>query len=488
MSAVLKDFDIVIVGATGDLALRKLLKALYYRCRDRQLPTNGRILCASRAPLDRDGYLGLVEEAAQKYIPEEHRQPDEWSRFLARVDYMPLDAMDGDSYTELARRLNEYPSRVRVYYLSTGSRLFAPVSRHLRDKGLITPESRIVLEKPVGDGLAGAHEINRQVLECFDESQVFRIDHYLGKEPVQNLMVLRFGNTMFESLWHQTYIDHIQITVAESLGVEGRAGFYDHTGALRDMVQSHLLQLLCIIAMEPPPSIEPNVVRDEKLKVIRSLRPITGRDVDKYVVRGQYQSGAVGGQPVPAYVEESGVDPDSETETFVALKAHIDNWRWATVPFYLRTGKRLANRVSEIVVHFKDVPHSIFGEAELPANRLTIRLQPSEEIGLSLSGKRIGTGMDVRDLELHLEEDQRGVDHVPDAYERLLIDAIEGRATLFVRRDELEAAWEWIEPITDRWRSQRAKPDQYVSSTWGPTAAAALLARDNREWDAGSDG
>ena len=483
----LHDFDIVIVGATGDLALRKLIPALYYRCRDGQLAADGRILGASRANLDRNGYIAMLEDAGERFIPAEHREADEWRRFLARVDYTSVDAFDCESYRDLAMKLSEYPDRVRVFYLSTGSKLFAPVCRCLHELDLITPQSRVVLEKPVGEDLVSSRDINEQVLDCFDEEQVFRIDHYLGKEPVQNLMVLRFGNTMFESLWHQTYIDHIQITVAENLGVEGRAGFYDHTGALCDMVQSHLLQLLCIIAMEPPPSIDADVVRDEKLKVLRALRPLRGRDIDKYVVRGQYQAGAVNGHPVPAYVDEPGVARQSETETFVALRANIDSWRWAKVPFYLRTGKRLARQVSEIVVQFKDVPHSIFGESDISANRLTIRLQPKEEISLLLSGKRIGTGMTVRDLELNLEEDHRGVDHVPDAYERLLIDAIGGRATLFVRRDELAAAWQWIQPITERWKEKGGRPDHYVSSTWGPTAAASLLARDNREWDAGSD-
>ncbi len=487
MSSSLPDFDIVIVGATGDLALRKLYKALYYRCRDGQLPAAGRIIGASRAELDRDGFIAMLEESAAQYIPDEHRGAEDWQRFLSRIDYTPIDAFDCGSYRGLADRLAEHPDRVRVFYLSTGSKLFAPICNCLRELGLITPQSRVVLEKPVGNSLEGAHEINRQVLECFSEDQVFRIDHYLGKEPVQNLMVLRFGNTMFESLWHQSYIDHIQVTVAENLGVEGRAGFYDHTGALRDMIQSHLLQLLCIIAMEPPPSTDPDVVRDEKLKVLRSLRPITGSDVDRFVVRGQYQAGAVDGKPVPSYRDEPGVADDSNTETFVALKTYIDNWRWAEIPFYLRTGKRLARRMSEIVIQFRHVPFSIFGRSELNANRLIIRLQPNEEIRLQLSGKRIGTGMRVRDLQLHLDEDQRGVDHVPDAYERLLIDAIDGRATLFVRRDELEAAWRWVEPITARWEEDGGQPGRYVASTWGPTAAAALLARDNREWDAGAD-
>lgn len=486
MSDELQDFDIVIVGATGDLALRKLIPALYHRCRDGQLSANGRIIGVSRAKLDRDSYINMIEQAAEKFISAELRGEQQWQRFLKRLDYCPVDAFDGASYRGLADRLAEFPERVRVYYLSTGSNLFAPVCENLHELGLITPKSRVVLEKPVGHDLASSHEINEKIRTWFDEEQIYRIDHYLGKEPVQNLMVLRFGNTMFESLWHATYIDHIQITVAESLGVEGRAGFYDETGALRDMVQSHLLQLLCIIAMEPPPSIEANVVRDEKLKVLRALRPILGKDIDHYVVRGQYQAGAVDGQPVPDYTSEPNVAADSQTETFVAIKAYIDNWRWAKVPFYLRTGKRLASRQSEIVVQFKDVPYSIFGDADISANRLTIRLQPREEISLLLAGKRIGTGMTVRDLELHLDEDHRGVDHVPDAYERLLIDAIGGRATLFVRSDELAAAWKWIQPITEHWRSLGGKPDSYVASTWGPSKAERLMARDNREWDTGS--
>lgn len=487
MAVTCDDFDMVIIGATGDLAMRKLYRALYYRMRAGQLPATGRVIGASRTETDREGFLGLVEEAAGQRIPAADRAGAEWDKFLERLDYTPLDALDCDSYAALAERLAEHPERVRVFYLSTSSKLFAPICECLAAHGLITERSRIVLEKPIGEDLASAININADVLRYFDESQVFRIDHYLGKEPVQNLMVLRFGNTMFESLWHHTYVDHMQITVAESLGVEGRAGFYDHTGALRDMVQSHLLQLLCITAMEPPPSIAPDVVRDEKLKVLRALRPLEGRDIDSHVVRGQYLAGAVGGEPVPAYRDEPGVADDSDTETFVALKVHIDNWRWAKVPFYLRTGKRLARRISEIVVQFRAVPHSIFGDSALEPNRLVIRLQPEEGIRLELSGKRIGTGMDVRELELNLDEDQRGVDHVPDAYERLLVDALQGRATLFVRRDELEAAWRWIEPITDRWHERGGRPDTYVASTWGPTAAAGLLARDNRDWDDGTE-
>ncbi len=485
MTEALDDFDMVIVGATGDLAMRKLIRALYYRYRDGQLPPRGRVIGASRTQADREGYLRMIEEAAARHIPADDREPGMWQSFCERLDYVPLDALNGDSYGPLAQRLAEFPDRQRIFYLSTGSKLFAPVSRFLQQHGLITPRSRIVLEKPIGHDLASARQINADVMQWFDESQIFRIDHYLGKEPVQNLMALRFGNTMFESLWHHTYIDHIQITVAESLGIEGRAGTYDNTGALRDMVQSHLLQLLCIIAMEPPPSISPDVVRDEKLKILRSLRPIEGAEVNKRVVRGQYLAGAVDGKPVPSYRDEKGVDDASVTETFVAIKIHIDNWRWAKVPFYIRTGKRLARKMSEIVVHFRPVPHSIFGESPLTPNRLTIRLQPEEGIRLLLTGKRVGTGMSVRDLELNLDEDCRDVDHVPDAYERLLVDVIADRATLFVRRDELETAWRWVEPIGQHWLDTGGRPEPYVASTWGPTGAANLLARDDRAWDEG---
>ncbi len=484
---VVEPFDFVLFGATGDLAMRKLIRALYYRCKAGALPVEGRIIGAARSPLDRDGYVRLVDEAAKRFIPAEHREGEQWRRFLERLDYLELNALEPSAYDALAERLGAYPERVRIFYLSTGSSVFAPVAESLHRKGLITERSRIVLEKPLGHDLASAEVINEAVCRYFDESQVFRIDHYLGKETVQNLMVLRFGNMLFENLWHQKYIDHIQITVAETLGVEGRVEFYDKVGAMRDMVQSHLLQLLCIIAMEPPASLDPDAVRDEKLKVLRSLRPIIGRDVDTDVVQGQYTAGAVAGEAVPGYREESGVDDASNTATFVAMRLLIDNWRWSRVPFYLRTGKRLAQRTSEIVVQFKNVPHSIFDEEAHPLkpNRLVIELQPVEGIRMGLQGKRIGTAMTVRDLELNLGEDQRDLDHVPDAYERLLMDAIIGRATLFVRRDEMRAAWQFVEPILDRWAKLDRQPETYVASTWGPSAAAALLARDGHQWSKG---
>lgn len=478
-------FDMVVFGATGDLAMRKLIPALYYRCRDGQLPKDGRIIGASRSELSREQFIELVREAAQRFIPGKYREDEAWEKFETRLDYLTVNAKNSDDYLPLATLLAEAPDRVRVIYLATASSLFGPVCEYLKSHGLVTPQTRVVLEKPLGEDLESARAINDRVCSILDENQVYRIDHYLGKEPVQNLMVLRFGNILFESLWHRKYIDHIQISVAETVGVEGRVEFYDSTGAMRDMVQSHLLQLLCIVAMEPPSSLDPDAVRDEKLKVLRSMRPIIGRDVDAMVVRGQYRRGAVGTEMVPGYREEERVSSSSSTETFVAMKVLIDNWRWAQVPFYLRTGKRLARRGSEILVHFKDVPHSLFdGDGRgLQPNQLVIRLQPKEGIRLRLSGKRLGTGMAVRPLELNLDQNPRKKLHIPDAYERLLIDAIAGRATLFVRRDEMDAAWRWIQPILDHWEETDDDPFPYVASTSGPNAAAALLAKDQRSWD-----
>ncbi len=478
-------FDMVVFGATGDLAMRKLIPALFYRCRDGQLPDDGRIIGASRGDLSRDEFIAKVREASDRFIPRKFCEQEAWDRFEARLDYLKVDAKNGDDYAALANVLNEAPDRVRVIYLATGSSLFGPVCEHLKAHGVVTPQTRVVLEKPLGNDLESARAINDRVCSILDEAQVYRIDHYLGKEPVQNLMVLRFGNILFESLWHRKYIDHIQISVAETVGVEGRVEFYDNTGAMRDMVQSHLLQLLCIVAMEPPSSVDPDAVRDEKLKVLRSMRPIEGRDVDTMVVRGQYRKGVVGTEMVPGYRDEERVSSTSSTETFVAMKVMIDNWRWAQVPFYVRTGKRMPRRTSEILVQFKDVPHSLFDRdgRGLQPNQLVIRLQPKEGIRLRVSGKRLGTGMSVRPLELNLGENQRKKQHVPDAYERLLMDAISGNATLFVRRDEMEAAWRWIQPIIDHWEESDDDPYPYVSSTSGPNAAAALLAKDQRAWD-----
>jgi glucose-6-phosphate 1-dehydrogenase len=371
-------------------------------------------------------------------------------------------------------------------FLSTAPSLFTLTCDNLAAAGIVTPKSRIVLEKPLGHDRASAELINRNVGAIFAEHQIYRIDHYLGKETVQNLIALRFGNTLFEPLWRRGRIRHVQITVAEQLGVEGRGQFYDHTGALRDMVQNHLLQLVCILAMEPPPTSDPDAVRDEKLKVLRALRPILDRDVQAKTVRGQYKAGAVSGQTVPGYLDEEGVPADSTTETFVALKAEIDTWRWAGVPFYLRTGKRLQDRVTEIVITFEDVPHSIFedgGREGRSPNRLVIRLQPQESITLTILAKMPGEVMRLKPVNLALDLADSFKEKRVDAYERLLMDVVKGNLTLFMRRDELDAAWRWIDPIREGWARHDERIKSYVAGSWGPAASSALVGRDGFAWE-----
>ena len=373
----------------------------------------------------------------------------------------------------------------RVFYLATAPGLFGDICRKIGEHDLNTAKSRVVLEKPIGRDLASARQINDSVGQVFAEDQIYRIDHYLGKETVQNLMVLRFANTLFEPLWHAATIDHVQITVAETIGVEARGGYYDRSGALRDMVQNHILQLLCLVAMEPPTCLTADAVRDEKLKVLRALKPITSTNVGQKTVRGQYRAGASDGEPVPGYLEEIGGDRESRTETFVVLKAEVENWRWAGVPFYLRTGKRLPTRTSEIVIQFRPIPHSIFtvGADRITANQLVVRLQPDEGMTLSLMAKEPGPGgMRLRPAPLNLSFAETFKVRYPDAYERLLMDVVRGNPTLFMRRDEVEAAWSWIEPIIDAWNEQPEPPKPYAASTWGPSASIALIERDGRTW------
>jgi glucose-6-phosphate 1-dehydrogenase len=369
-----------------------------------------------------------------------------------------------------------------VFYLATGPSLFVPICRGLASVGL-NENARIVLEKPLGYDLRSSNAINDAVGEMFAEEQIYRIDHYLGKEPVQNLLALRFGNALFEPLWRREWVESIQITIAEELGVEARGDFYDNTGALRDMVQNHLLQLLSIVAMEPPHSMDSDSVRDEKLRVLRALKPIDPRDISKVAVRGQYHAGVVRGTAVPAYATEPGVKPESTTETFVALKVEIDNWRWAGVPFFLRTGKRLADRIAEIVVNFRPVPHSALGPTALRpgANRLVIRLQPNETIRLYCLAKQPGEGMNLSSVHLDLAFDQFFREGQMEAYQRLLLDVINGRLALFVRRDEQEAAWKWVEPILNEWAAAN-KPKPYAAGTWGPAASSAMLAQHGTCW------
>lgn len=476
-------FDFILFGGSGDLALRKLMPALYHLYRSLAFQPGSRIICVGRSVMQRETYLEKVEVKLQQYLPVESWDEVSWQQFSKHLYYISIDAHRSESYRVLKEHLSD-DGRPRVFYFSTHSSLYGIIAASLGAQGFIIPSARVVLEKPIGRDLASALAISGQMSNYFTESQIYRIDHYLGKETVQNLLVLRFANPLFESLWNLHYIDHIQISLSESIGVEGRGEFYEETGALRDIVQNHLLQLLCIVAMEPPPNLDADRIRDEKLKVLRSLRPVNNGNINQQVVRGQYTAGTVDGQPCPGYCEEEGVSDTSNIETFVALKVMIDNMRWSGVPFYLRTGKRLPRRSCEIVVQFKEIPHWIFASAkgQMMNNQLVITLQPNESITLKVCGKRFGTGMDVRTIDLNLSPMSRGNKRSPEAYERLLLDVINGDQTLFLRQDELEQAWKWVDPILDHWDNTSAPPEFYAAGSWGPTGSTLLLAQDGRVW------
>ncbi|MHB1273245.1 MAG: glucose-6-phosphate dehydrogenase [Rhodanobacter sp.] len=481
-SQVVELFDLVIFGGTGDLAVRKLLPALFHRFADGQIPAGSRIIGIAREALDDDGYRALLRKAL--VTSDGSVGTEQLDTFLQLVAYRSLDARKADGWDAFAALIGEQPDHVRVFYLSTSPELFVDICARLGQYGLNKGASRVVLEKPVGRDLASANQINDDVGRVFDESQTFRIDHYLGKETVQNLLALRFGNALFEPLWNAGHIDHVQITVAETIGVGHRAAYYDRAGALRDMLQNHMLQLLCMVAMEPPSSLSPDAVRDEKLKVLRALKPIDDSNAAQLTVRGQYRAGVAEGTSAPGYPDELG-SAKSNTETFVALKAEIANWRWAGVPFYLRTGKRLPNRVSEIVVVFKAVPHSIFDPStgSLAQNRLVLRLQPDEGVKLWLTIKHPGPGgLRLRHVPLDMSFAEAFGVQQRDAYERLLLDVVRGNPTLFMRRDEVEAAWRWADPILAAWGASGVPPKPYAAGSWGPSAAVALIERDGRTW------
>lgn len=480
---------IIIFGATGDLATRMLFPSLYYLDRDGYLPERLRIVGSSRTEMDTAAFRQLVQEKLQQYVSAEHFEPKAWEKFAARLSYVDVDAGKPESFKTLPQALQLSPQAELVCYLATSPKLYGPICHNLKEVGLVTAQTRVVMEKPIGHSLASSKVINDAVAQIFPESNIFRIDHYLGKETVQNILALRFANTIFEPLWDSGEIDHIQIMVAETVGVEGRWSYYNDSGAFRDMLQNHMLQLLALIAMEPPSDFDPDAVRNEKVKVLRSLRPITGREVQTNTVRGQYTAGMSNGKPVPGYLEEKGGQPDSLTETFVALRVHIDNWRWAGVPFYLRTGKRLAMRRSEIYIQFRQVPHSIFAKLGVPAlapNKLIMQLQPEEDIKLLLMNKVPGLnqkGIKLRELPLNL-----GLDGAAKnmrrrmAYERLFLDIIRNDTTLFVRRDEVEAAWTWADGILQGWQDSQEPPKPYPAGSWGPTASIALTERYGHTW------
>jgi glucose-6-phosphate 1-dehydrogenase len=463
--ALLPTFDMLLFGGTGDLVTRKLLPALFRRYAAGQVSAESRIFGIARSALTRTEYLTQAESACREFLGKEF-DATLWTAFSGLLGYVKLDAAADADYAALAALLEGRSGFVRVFFFSTASNLFSVICRNLAKAAVVTPL------------------INTQVGAVFAEKQIYRIDHYLGKEAVQNLMALRFGNALFEPLWRRGLIKHVQITVAEELGVERRGQFYDKTGALRDMVQNHLLQLLCIMAMEPPASSDPDAVRDEKLKVLRALRPLRDRDVLTKTVRGQYKAGAVRGMPVPGYLDEADIAADSSTETFAALKVEIDTWRWAGVPFYLRTGKRLQDRLTELVVTFDEVPHPIFEKPPTTrsANELVIRLQPDESITMTILAKNPGEGMRLKPVSLALDLGETFKTRSLDAYERLLMDTVKGNLTLFMRRDELDAAWAWIDPIRAGWEQYDERPKSYIAGSWGPAASSAMIGRDGFAW------
>lgn len=469
-------FDLVIFGGTGDLAQRKILPALFRRYRSGQIPATSRIIGAARSDYDDAGFRNFVSEAIHTYDAASAGDTAQLAQFLDMLSYEQVDAKGTQGWDALAAHMRG--DTVHVFYFSVAPALFGDLATRLHEKNLTRAGSRVVVEKPFGHDLGTAQALNNELSKHFNEDQIYRIDHYLGKETVQNLMAVRFGNMLFEPLWNAQYIDHIQITVAETVGVGGRGSYYDHSGAMRDMVQNHLMQLLCLIAMEPPSQFEPDAVRDEKLKVIRALAPVEPH----HIVRGQY------GGPEDADGYRADVEnPRSRTESYVALRAEVKNWRWAGVPFYLRTGKKLRGRSSEIAVVFKEPPHSIFGEeAGSHRNQLVIRLQPDEGITMDVTIKEPGPGgMRLIDVPLDMSfAEALGPDaeDVPDAYERLIMDVVRGNQTLFMRGDELEAAWAWTDPIITGWQSRNDVPKPYDIGSSGPEDALMLMHREGRRW------
>ena len=482
-------FDLVLFGGTGDLAWRKLMPALFQAFRHGTLPENGRIIGVGRDDMSDDQYRKLIQTRFDKVDLAKRPSAEEFARFAALLEFVRMDLSKPDDYARLATSLQSRNADTVVMYVATAPSLFTTVCEQLAASGLNTPKTRVVLEKPLGHDLASNRAINHTVGRFFDENQVFRIDHYLGKPAVQNLFALRFGNALFEPLWRREHIANIQITIAEDLGVESRGAFYETTGALRDMVQNHALQLLCAIGMEPPINSHADAIRDEKLKVLRSLKPWTQESLTQDVIRGQYSSGTSGGIKVLGYREEAGVNPNSHTETFVALRTEIANWRWAGVPFYIRTGKRLAGRDARIVINFRPTPHAIFNSSIDVANRLIINLQPKDGLELHLLAQgqnnrqsRSAAAQALSPVQLDLDFDKRFGSERVGAYERLLLDVIDGRLNLFVRSDEQEEAWRWVEPILNHWANDNQGPRLYSAGTWGPSASSAMIARDGFCW------
>ncbi len=475
-------FDLVLFGGTGDLTWRKLMPALFQAWRHGKLPEGGRIISVARDERSDAAYRAFIRDKFVEVDSAKRPHDDEFARFAELLHYRRMDLALPEHYAGLKQAIDARGADTVVLFLATSPHLFPQICEQLGNVGLNGPKVRVVLEKPLGHDLQSAQKINRVVRAAFSETQALRIDHYLGKPAVQNLMALRFGNALFEPIWRRESIANIQITLAEGLGVGTRGDFYDRTGALRDMIQNHALQLLTMVAMEPPISNDADAIRDEKLKVLRSLKPFTTETISRDVVRGQYRAGNGGGEKVPGYLEEVKVPPDSQCETFVALRAEIQNWRWAGVPFYLRTGKRLAARDAQIVVNFRPTPHTIFPGVNQP-NKLVINLQPEDGLKLHLlAAKGARQHEALSPVSLDLDFDKAFAENRVGGYERLLLDALAGKLNLFVRSDEQEQAWRWVEPILHAWSQDSAGPRPYAAGTWGPAASSALVARDGHAW------
>ena len=478
--------DLMLFGALGDLAQRKLFPALYQLERAGLLAQGSRILAIARTKATTADVREQLFEKLRYHVKDSEFDAGVANAFLQRVDYLLLDFTDPDGYGAL-REWRDEPNNELIVYMATPPSMYGVIARNMKATSCCNEKTRVVVEKPIGHDLESSRVINDELGEVYHENQLFRIDHYLGKETVQNLIALRFANNLFASQWDQNHISHVEITVAESVGIEGRWGYFDQAGQIRDMIQNHLLQLLCLMAMDPPADLSADSIRDEKVKVLKALKRITPDMMDRYVVRGQYTAGTSNGKPVPGYLEEEDANKGSATETFVALKAEIDNWRWSGVPFYIRTGKRLPEKLSQIIIHFKPAPHYIFDpdQKHLANNKLIIRLQPDEGMALKILTKDQGLdkGMRLRQgpLELTFSETFEA-ERIPDAYERLLWEVMKGNQYLFVRRDEVEYAWRWVDEIIANWRDSGEPPKRYAAGTWGPVASIAMITRDGRSW------
>ncbi|WP_392561878.1 glucose-6-phosphate dehydrogenase [Orbus sturtevantii] len=476
--------DLVIFGAKGDLTRRKLLPSLYQLEKYGHLPKETKILGVGRADWNKEAYAEIAKDALATFMPDPI-EDEIWQRFCARLDFHKLDVNDIPAFETLKNQL--HPNKPAIFYFAMHPGTFGTICQGLAQSGLNQSQNRIVMEKPLGTDLQSSRDINDAVAKYFDESQVYRIDHYLGKETVLNLLALRFANSIFSSLWDRNSIDHVQITVAEQVGIEGRWSYFDKAGQMRDMVQNHLLQILTMIAMSPPANLEDDSIRQEKITVLKALRPINKSNIREKAVRGQYTAGFVNGINVPGYLEEDGANQTSNTETFIAIRVDIDNWRWAGVPFYLRTGKRLPSKCSEVVIYFKNQPLNLFSDSypQLPQNKLTIRLQPDEGVDIEILNKVPGleSNTTLQTTKLDLSFNETFHQHIADAYERLLLEVMRGRQALFVHRDEVEAAWKWVDSILKAWSDDKETPKPYQAGTWGPVASVALITKDGRSWN-----